>query len=420
MKHFEQTQKSISIFASKKLDKFKSFSLKKRIIVIVIAIIVLLVGFQIIGNFTKKPGYTTAIAEKTDVTETISETGNIITGGKADIASPTNGIATEIYVENDDDVVAGQNLFSVESSATEQEKQAAYANYLTAQATLNAAESNLNVLRASMYTYWDTFRNLATGDEFETGDNKPKEKERLESPDFQIAQDNWLAAEKKYKDQQTVVSQGKAQVGSTWLLYQATQNVTVKAPIAGKISNLSVGNGNTVRASTLTTTAKPVLSIVNFSETEIKISLSETDISKVKPEQNSLIEINALNNKKYNGIVKRADEIGTEEQGVIRYNVYIELLNPDDNIRSGMSADATITTKKLTDVLSVPNSAVKPYQGGKGVRIPQGKYKTKFIPVVIGTRGTTRTQILKGLSQGQKIVSSLSNETVKRPSLFGN
>ncbi len=237
---------------SKRIDQFKKFSLRKKIATVVTAVILIFIVFQIINNLTKKPSYATAKAEKTNITEEVSETGNLVTGGRVDVISPTNGIVTDIFARNGDNVTEGQDLFTIQSSATQQEQQTAYANYLTGQATLNSAESNLNVLRASMYTYWDTFRGLATGDEFETGNNAPKEKERLESPKFQIAQDNWLAAEKKYKDQQTVVSQAKAQTGSAWLLYQATQDAIIKAPISGAVSNLSVNIGNAVKASTIT------------------------------------------------------------------------------------------------------------------------------------------------------------------------
>ena len=52
-----------------------------------------------------------------------------------------------------------------------------------------------------------------------------------------------------------------------------------------------------------------------------------------------------------------------------------------------MNSDATITTNKLEDTLSVPNSAIKPYQGGRAVRIPEGKDKVKFVPVVYWRAG---------------------------------
>lgn len=411
--------KLISNLFLKLFVKFKSLTLKKKTIAIIITIVLAIIGFQILDKITKKAQYTTARVEKTNIIETVSETGEVIAGGRADVYSPTNGIVEEVYVQNGEEVIEGQDLFSVRSSATEQEQQAAYANYLTAQTLLNTAESNLNVLRAAMYTSWDTFRSLATGDEFETGDNVPKEKERLESPNFQIAQDNWLAAEKKYKDQQTAVSQAKAQKSSTWLLYQATKDTTVRSPASGKISNLSVSAGSSVRISTLTKIVDPVLSVVKPSSIEVKISLSESDIAKVKPDQKAIIELNPINDKRFDGIVRRVDDIGTDEQGVIRYNAYIELIDKDNRIRSGMTADAIITTKKLTNVLSVPNSAVKPYQGGRAIRVPNGADETEFIPVVIGIRGASRTQIIEGVAEGQIVVSALSNDQIKRPGPLG-
>ena len=150
----------------------------------IIAIIFVIVDFQIVEYYQKTCLYDCK-SKKTDITETVSETGNVITGGKIDVVSPTNGIVEEIYVSNGNEVIEGQSLFTVKSSATEQEQQSAsYANYLTAQATQNSAESNLNVLRATMYSYWDTFRRQLLEIHMETGDNKPKDKEGIESPAF--------------------------------------------------------------------------------------------------------------------------------------------------------------------------------------------------------------------------------------------
>lgn len=411
----------IKSFISGRIEQFKKFSSRKKILSIIISIILLIVVFNVVGAITKKPSYTTAKVTKSSITETVSETGNIVAAGKIDVYSPTDGIVEDVRIANGDEIIEGQELFTVQSSATVQEQQSAYSTYLTAQASLNSAKSSLNTLRASMYTSWDTYRSLATGDEFETGDNRPKETERRESPDFQIAQDNWLAAEAKYKDQQTVVSQAQAQVASTWLLYQATQNAIVKAPASGVVANLSVTAGSSVKIKSITglTTTVPVLSLAKSSAPEVVIALSESDISKISTGQKAKIEVNALD-KTYNGVVNRVDTIGSDNQGVIRYNVYIAFDDKDENLRSGMSADLAITTKKLENVLSVPNSAVKPYQGGKAVRIPKTKDQTEYVPVVIGVKGDTRTQILRGLSEGQVVVTSLSNEQIKRPGLFGS
>jgi HlyD family secretion protein len=403
--------------------KFSQLSLRKKIFIVFAGIILLILLLQVYSNATKKPPYTTARVTKTNISEEITESGSIQASGRVDVFSPTNGIVTQVYVANGASVSEGDDLFSVESSATIQEQQAALSNYLTAQSSLNTAQSNLNVLRASMYEKWDEFRDLATGDEFETGENKPKEKERLESPTFQIAQDEWLAAEKKYKDQQTAVAQGQADVSSKWLLYQATLNATVKAPTSGTIANLAVSNGSAVEAKaslSLTQVAKPSLSIASFTVTEVAIPVSEGDITKIKEGQNAKTELNSVSSKTYDGSVVRVDTLGSSQDGVIRYNAYVALKNPDENIRSGMTADVTIITKEEDQTLSVPNAAVKPYRGGKAVRVPDKNSETgyKFVPIVSGIRGESRTQILKGLNDGDTIIVTLDSEQLRRKGPF--
>jgi HlyD family secretion protein len=269
-----------------------------------------------------------------------------------------------------------------------------------------------------MYTQWETFRNLATNDTYEDGDNNPKTQNR-EATEFQVAQDNWLAAEAKYKDQQTVVGQASAAVSSTWLAYQATQNAVIKAVTNGTVTNLSVALGSTVEAQTALLTATPVLTIANLTTTEIVVSLSETDITKVKENQKVTIDVSSVNDKTYNGIIRRVDTVGSDDQGVIRYNAYVEVTDPDESLRPGMSADVQIITKEINNVLTVPNSAVKPYQGGRAVRVinPVNK-QIEYIPVEIGVRGEEYTQILKGIEEGREVVTALSNEQIQRPGLF--
>lgn len=416
--------KNLLMLPSKAWNYFLKATLKKKIIVVALFIIGAIIASNIINNITKPPPYTTARVERADIKEAVSETGSIVASGTNEVFSPTNGVVTEVYVANKDTVTEGQELFKVTSSATEQQANAAYSNYLTAQSTLNAAQSGANTLRATMYDEWDSFRNLATNGTYENGDDTPNEQNRT-AAEFQIAKDQWLAAERKYKDQQTVIAQGQAQVSSTWLLYQATQNAIVKASANGVVSNLSIKAGSPVKATTqsITDVLSPVLIISSGTLVdEVLIELSETDIAKIKPGQKAEIDVNAVSNKKYTGKVTRADEIGTDSQGVITYKVYITIENADIALRSGMNVDAEIITKEIKDVLTVPNSAIKPYQGGKAVRVPDKKAKEgiKFLPVIVGVRGEEKTEIIKGLSADQEIITTLSNEQLKRPGLFGN
>lgn len=399
---------------------FKVLSLKKKLFFTILVVVgVGLIIFRISELYKPAP-YTLQKASKSDITEFVSETGNITSGGSANVYSPTNGVVDNVFVSNGDTVEKDQDLFSVKSSATEQEQQAAYSSYLSASALLNAANSTQDTLRAEMFTKWKTFLDLATNSTYENSDKSPNTGNRT-AAEFNIAKNYWYAAEKKAKDQQTAIAQAQAQVASTWLLYQATQNSTVKAPMKGIISNLSVTIGSPVSISTALLPQSPVLVISNGSINEAVIALGETDIAKVKPMQNVQINVDAAGNKDYKGLVARVDNIGVKNQGVVTYNVYLKISDPDENLRPGMSIDAKITTKQLSNVLSVSNSAIKPYQGGKAVRIPGVKKgDIKYIPVIIGVKGKEKTQILKGVYEGQDVVTSLANEQVKRPGLFGN
>ena len=398
---------------------FKKLSFKKKLFFIGLACIVFIFLIGKINQLRQPLPYTIQKAEKSDITETVNETGNISAGGAVNIYSPSNGVVTNVSVANGDTVSEGQSLFKVHSSATQQEQQLANSNYLTAVASLNAAKSKLNTLRSEMFTEWKTFRDLATNSTYENSDKTPNLPNR-EAVEFNVAQNDWLASEAKVKDQQTAIAQAQAQTTSTWLSYQATQDSDIKAPASGGISNLSISEGSSVTVNSPTSPQTPVMVISSGAKNEVIVALGETDITKVEPGQNVKVAVDVLN-KTYKGVVSRVDSIGIKTQGVITYNVYITLENPDSDLRSGMTLDAEITTKKLSGVLSVPNSAVKPYQGGKAVRFPGAKRgEVKYIPVIIGMKGKEKTQILKGIDEGQTIITSLANEQIKRPSLFGN
>jgi len=390
---------------------FKQASLaKKAIILFVFLIIAGVIIFQV-QRATNKPNYLLEKAQKTDITETVSESGNISTDNSVPIYSPATGFITDVYVKNGSQVYVGENLFSVESSASEQEKESVLANYLMAKTLLDSAESNKNLLRSEMYAKWKIFTDMSTTSTYERSDKTPNEENR-KAAEFQIAQDNWLSAEKKFKDQETVVAQARAQASSTWILYQATQNTTVTSPADGTIANLSVATGNSVTAHT-TSTLNPVLSILKFAKYEAVIPMGEEDIIKVKEGQNATLSIDAIPNKTYKGTVSRLDTIGTKNQGVTSFNVYISLENDDASVHPGMSLDADIITKRLPSIVSVPNASVKPYKGGKAVRILKNN-EVVYIPIEIGVVGKERTQILKGIQEGQEVIVALPNEQLKR------
>lgn len=405
-------------------NKFLKLSKLKKIVFIIIIIIVIAVVKNYLTN-TNKNNFILEKVKISSVTEMVSESGNIQSVGKTDVYSPSTGIVESVSVKNGDQIIKGQKLFIVKSTATVQEQQLAHSNYLTAKNSLNTAQALAYSLRSDMYTKWKIFRDFATSSNYETSEGVAREDERL-AAEFQSSQDDWLASEKEYKDQETAIAQAQASVNSTWLLYQATQNAEVVAQADGTISNLSIAVGDYIKASSATnslgiaTNTKPALSISNFSKYTISVPLTESDVVKVKEEQSVTIEADALRDVKYKGIVVRVDDIGTDENGIIKYYAYIDIQDPDDKLKFGMTIDVDIVTNKKDNVLTVSNSAIKPYKGGKAVRIVNPKTnEADFLPVQVGIKGDQNTEVISGLTEGQQIITSLTNEQIQRKGLFG-
>lgn len=393
----------------------------------------MIVGGQLAGANAPSP-YVKEKAKHATIVEVVSETGNVNTAGRVDVFSSATGVIEELYVEDGDHVEENQELFHVRSTATEQEKASAYAAYQNAVSGSKTAEQGKLTVDSQMWAAQQAlleaknardYKNANTQNPATGKDYTELEKESIDTAVVQ-AEKNFRALEKKVLESDTSINAANAQVTSSLLAYQATHDVTVKAPASGIVANLSASVGDKVTADsgmaslalTQTTTA-PVLTVADFSNYSIRIQLNEVDIPKVAVGQKAEISLDAFSGKKFSGRVEHVDSVGTNNQGVITYVVLVTLMNPDTRIRPGMTANVDIEVDRETNVLSVPNSAVKPYKGGRAVRVENTKTKElEYIPVEVGIKGDTRTQIIKGVREGQEIIVSVPNDQVKSGSLF--
>jgi HlyD family secretion protein len=389
--------KKIASVIPKMFKWFFKASWKTKIVVVVILFAAVIMGRRIFSG--KSDGYVLGTAQKHTITEIVTESGTVTTNGRVNIHSPTNGVIEEIFVTNGENVTESQKLFTVKSTATPQEKATALAAFQAAKSAVQQAENTRRSTAATVDRVHDDLKNNDKDETF-------LEKETRTTAE--VANDNAYDA----------LLSARTQLASAQVAYQSSQNATVTAPISGQIFNLSVVVGRNVSVNNPLAPSTPVLAIGSIGTTEIMISVGESDINKIKDGQGATIKLDAVDDKVYTGVIRRFDENGTLVQGVVKYNVYIEITNPDGRIKPGMTADVDIVTNELSDVLSVPNTSVKPYQKGRAVRKLDNNGKLEYIPVKIGVRGKEFTQITEGLTEGQEIVVSLTNEKTERKSPF--
>ncbi len=385
----------------------KVISLFKRKPILLIPLVILL--FLIFRTILLQKPNTEIVYTVTQesLVDTVQVSGTYTTASQVQVTSPTTGIISKLYVTNGDTVKKGDPLFHVESTATAAEQKAAYANYLAASAAVESDKATLYSLQSAMYSEWDDFKELATNSKYENDDGSPKTENRT-LPEFTTAQNDWLAAEAKLKTQQSVIAKSQAALASTKQLYDQTRDVTVSAPIGGTVANLLAQMGDQVSASFISpstgnNTATPVLVVTNFGNPYITTNVSQDYAVRIEPGQKVTIVFDALKNETFTGTVSDIAAVGVTTQGVVTYATRIQTQNVSSQIKPNMTALLNIETLRKDNIIAVPNSAIITKDNQTFVLNAKTR---RQIPVTVGIKGVTKTEITDGLKPGTVIVAS--------------
>ena len=401
------------------MNTILSFLKAKKIYVILIIALALFLLIRAV--LLRKPDTElTYTVKKEDLIDTVQVSGTYTTASQTQVTSPTNGIITELYVTNTESVKKGDPLFHVDSTATADQQKTAYANYTNA---LNTSQTALNTKQSLDATMWtkqqsyltaqnnQNYKNTHTQNPATKNDYTELEKSQIDSAVVQTQKD-FEAAQQAFKSADTTVTAAQATVATTLQAYQETQSTTVTAPASGTIANLLVREGDQVGAlqptspsqsATTTTTVQPVLVIANLSNPYISINISEDYAVRVTRGQKAVVVFDALKDRTFMGRVTDLATVGTNIQGVVTYAGRIVVNNLPSSIKPNMSALIAIETLRKNNVIDAPNSAI--ISKRETTYVLEAK-SHKQIPVKLGLKGITKTEITEGLSEGIVIVAN--------------
>lgn len=206
-------------------------------------------------------------------------------------------------------------------------------------------------------------------------------------------------------------------------------NYTVVAPFAGVVAKVAVKVGDTVSSGT-------VVATLITTQKQATISLNEVDAAKIKVGQKATVTFDAVEGLGIAGEVAAVDAIGTVTQGVVTYGVTVTFDTQDERVKPGMSASVAIITDVRSDVLTVPNSAIKSRGASSYVELFDQNFPDQSNPagvvspiqprqqtVQIGLSNDAFTEVTSGLTAGDMVVSrtvtaSTKSTTSQAPSLL--
>jgi RND family efflux transporter MFP subunit len=388
---------------------FKKEILGKKSRFIIFMAILAVAAFMVVKSARGKknqPQIQTQKVERGTIISSVSASGQILTANIVNVTSNASGLVKKVYVKDGDRVTSGRKVLElVLDTDSKQRSASAYSSYLSAKNSLDSAVVTLWTLDSAMWAANRTFVNDALARGLLAYD-----------PTYIQENDNWLAAEAKYKNQKAVIEQAQRAVNNAWLAYQAVSPI-VTAPVSGIITNITYAEGMTLGGTS--DTSQRIAVIRAEGNPLATFNLSEIDVAKVKPGQKATIKLDSLADKTFTGKVATVDRVGTVTSGVANYPVVIKFDTEAPEVSPNMSATANIILETKDNVLLVPSSAVRVQGEQNIVRVLKDK-KEQAVVVETGLTSDSQTEILSGLSEGDEVITSVVTTTTRQgTSVFG-
>ncbi|HNB53846.1 MAG TPA: efflux RND transporter periplasmic adaptor subunit, partial [Anaerolineales bacterium] len=183
--------------------------------------------------------------------------------------------------------------------------------------------------------------------------------------------------------------------------------IALTAPFAGEITAVKALPGDQVTANT------QAFRLDDLSRLLVDVEISEVDINQIKVGQSVELTFDAIIGSEYQGKVTEISPVGEETQGVVNFLVTVELLNPDEQVKPGMTAAVSIITSTLEDVLVVPSRAVRTVNDELVVYVLENGLPTP-ITITLGASYDSMSEVLTGdLTEGAPLILNPPSEPME-------
>ncbi len=259
--------------------------------------------------------------EMGEISNSITATGTIQPVDTVAVGTQVSGIIKNIYVDFNSTVKKGQLLATLDTDLLKYQSEQYQSNLQNAKS--NLAYNEININRQSQL--------------YKVG--------AISKADFDNATNQYKMA--------------KAQVGTvTAQLSTANKNLSltnIYSPIDGTVLNRNVSEGQTVASSFSTPTLFSIAK--DLTKMRVRASVDEADIGNVKVGQKATFTVDAFPDETFDGEVSEVRLHPTVSSNVVNYTTIINADNSGLKLKPGMTANITIYTQVLENVMKIPVAA---------------------------------------------------------------
>ena len=318
---------------------------KKKLIIIISFIVVAIIGtivFNSYSNNNQAITVTTSKVEKRTISQSVSAIGKIQPETEVKVSSETSGEIIMLGVKEGDSVRAGKLMVRIKpdiiESQLEQFKAAAEASKMEIDMTKAEKERAENDLKRVTELFKKEY---ASKQEYETSKST-----------YEKSVSSYMASLSRYQQSLATLKQ----------IEKTASRTTIFSPITGIVTLLNVEQGEKV-VGTAQMAGTEMLRVSDLSVMNAMVDVDENDIVLVKIGDTAKIEVDAIPDKFYKGVVVEmghsalVNSLGTQDQ-VTNFKVKIRMIDKDSQFRPGMSCNVEIQTQTKQNVLAVPLQAV--------------------------------------------------------------
>ncbi len=354
---------------------------------------------------------------RAELINTVPTNGRVEPEANYQIFSPIATTVKAIYVQQGDQVKAGELLMQLDDVDSRARVAGAASGVKTAEAALEAATHNgtlaerqaaeADVARAKLdrdqaQHDLDALAKLQT-----TGAASPGEvaaaQERLDSANGSLRASD-QSAKNRYSPAE--VERARAALVDAEANLVAAQQVeaktTIRSPIAGTV--FSVGAGKTEYVEQ----GKLLFEIADLHRLRVRAYFDEPEIGRLAVGQSIQIKWDAKPNLSWQGHIIRIPSTvvtyGSRNVG----EVLVQLDDADGELLPDTNVNVTVTTSRVENALTIPRDALHSESGKSYVYKVVGDQLLRT-PVTIGDPNLTQAPILSGLNEGDWVATGTTN-----------
>ncbi|MDP9150116.1 MAG: efflux RND transporter periplasmic adaptor subunit, partial [Myxococcota bacterium] len=311
--------------------------------------------------------FVTAAVSLGDVIEKVQATGTVQPLLQVNVGAQVSGRVSQVFVDFNSVVKKGQPLAEIDPLIYGTQVNAQQANLAAQRAQLAQAKASM----ASMSAQADTAR-IA----FERV-QRLYEANLASKSDFDSAKGNYDSVRAQLDATAANVESQRAGIAAqTAQLGQSTANLgytKIYSPVDGVVITRGIDPGATVVASF----QAPVLFVIaqDLRKMRVLADVDEADVGKLQQGMEADCVVDAFPGEIFHGVVSQIRFSPNNVSGVVTYPAVVEVENPEEKLRPGMTATLTVRTHEAHSVPRLPNAALRyrptPPLGPDGKPVPQ-------------------------------------------------